>query len=112
MHHHIEEVLRILAPVLKDKSGAERILKKHWRDKIAIVWSTKDVHTAANELDLALTEREAIQVLQTLHSQHNAQFGLKWEDITAHIEAHVLGRQMTKREVHRFVTQGKLTIQR
>src|ERR1700721_965655 len=110
MHNHIEEVLRILAPVLKDKSRAEQILKKHWQDKIAIVWSTKDVHTAANELDLALREREAIQVLQTLHNPPKHQFGLKWEDIPAQIQDKVLGRKMTKREVDQFVKKAIIII--
>jgi hypothetical protein len=108
----IEDMVRRLGPVLTDKARAQKILTRYWRDKMALVWETEDVHRAANELELALTEREAIQVLQTLHSQHNAQLGLRWEDITAHIEDNVLGRKLTKREVHQFVHQDKLTIPR
>jgi len=112
MHnHHLEEMVRKLTPVLKDKAKAQKILTRYWRNKIAIVWETEDVHRAANEHEVALTEREAIRVLQTLHDQHNAQLGLKWEDITTHIEAYVLGRKLTKREVNQFVQYDKLTIQ-
>jgi hypothetical protein len=77
MHdHHIEDMVRRLKPVLTDKAKAHQILIRYWRDKIAIVWEVEDVHRAANELDLALTEKEAVQVLQTLHTQHNAQYGI------------------------------------
>jgi hypothetical protein len=113
MHHqHIEDMARKLTPVLKDKAKAQNILTRYWRNKIAIVWETKDVHRAANEHEVALTEREAIQVLQTLHDQHNAQCGLKWEDITTNIKENVLGRKLTKREVKQFVQHDRLTIQR
>jgi len=113
MHnHHLVEMLNALRPVLKSRQRAEQILTRYWRNKIAIVWDTEDVHRAANEREVALTEREAVQVLQTLHNQHNAQCGLKWEDIITHIEEHVLGRKLTKREVRLFVHHDKLTIQR
>jgi hypothetical protein len=113
MHtHHIENMVRRLGPVLKDKAKALNILTRFWRNKMALVWETAQVHRAANELELALTEKEAIQVLQTLHNQHNAQYGIRWEDITAHMEAHVLGRKLNKREVNQFVQHDKLIIQR
>ena len=115
MHDHIiTDMVRKLKPVLKDsdKAKAHQILTKYWRNKMALVWEVEDVHRAANELELALTEREAVHVLQTLHNQHNAQYGIRWEDLTAHIEAHVLGRKLTRREVRKFVKQDQLTIQR
>ena len=79
---------------------------------MALVWETKDVHRAANELRVALTEQEAMTVLETLHRQHNPQLGLRWEDVIAHHEVHVLGRKLTRREVSRFVKNDQLTIQR
>jgi hypothetical protein len=113
MHdHHIEDMVRRLSPILKDKFRAGRILRKYWSDKMALVWEVEDVYRAANELELALTEREARSVLQTLHQQHNAQYGIKWEDITAHIQDKVLGRKLIKREVLKFVHHDQLTIQR
>ena len=107
-----EDLVRKLKSVLKDKPKALSILKRYWRDKIAIIWTTENVHRAANELKLALTEKEAIQVLETLHRQHNPQLGLRWEDLTGHIEAYVLGRKLTQREVEQFVKNDRLTIQR
>jgi len=110
--HQIEDMVRKLKSVLKDKPKAVNILKRYWQDKITIVWKTEDVHRAANERELALTEKEAMSVLETLHHQHNPQLGLSWQDLTGHIEAYVLGRKLTRREVDQFVKQDKLTIER
>jgi hypothetical protein len=112
MNAHDTELLKVLLEVIESRQKAERIIQRYYRDKITIVWKTEDVHRAANELRLALTEQEAMTVLETLHRQHNPQLGLRWEDITGHIEAHVLGRQLTRREVIRFVKNDQLTIQR
>ena len=59
-----EDLVRKLKSVLKDKPKALSILKRYWRDKIAIIWTTENVHRAANELKLALTEKEAMTVLE------------------------------------------------
>lgn len=109
---HIDSMVRRLSPVLKDKSRAERILKKYWRNKMALVWEVKDVHRAANERGVALTNAEAIKILQTLLNQHNPQYGIKWEDLIYHIEDQVLGRKLNKREALQFVHHDRLTIQR
>ena len=113
MHkHHLADMVRRLGPVLKDKARAYQILTKYWRNKMALVWEVKDVHRAANELELALTNQDAIDVLQTLLELHNAQYGIKWADITNHIHDKALGRKLTKREVKQFVQHDKLTIRR
>jgi len=113
MHsHHIAHMVRRLRPVLKDKRKAELILERYWSDKIALVWEIEDVFRAANECGVALTKREAIQVLQELHHSHNAQYGIKWEDLTSCIEDKVLGRQLTKRELKRFEAKDLLTVQK
>jgi len=112
MSLHDTELLEIILQVIDSRQKAERIIRRYYRDKIVLIWNTQDVHRAANELEVALTEKEAIQVLQNLHRQHNRQLGLRWEDLTGHIEAHVLGRKLTKREVKQFVQHDKLIIQR
>jgi hypothetical protein len=112
MNTHDEELLKIIIEVIKSRQKAEQIIQRYFKDKITIVWRTEDVHKAANERELALTEREAIQVLETLHHQHNPQLGLRWEDLTTHIEDQELGRKLTRREVREFVKHGKLIIQR
>jgi hypothetical protein len=77
---------------------------------MALVWDVQDVHTAANEREVALTNQEAIKVLQELHHYHNKQCGIKWVDLTSYIEEYALGRKLTKAEVKRFVEKNLLTI--
>jgi len=112
MHPHtIEEMLDALRSVLKDRARARRRLEKLWSNQVAIVWNVADVHRAANERALALTDTEARQVLRYLFEHHNAQYGLKWQDLTERIEDRVLGRKLTKHELHRFVHKDIITIQ-
>jgi hypothetical protein len=108
----IKAMVEVLKPVLKNRVRAEKLLDRFWQDKMALVWDTEDVHTAANETEVALSNEETIKVLQELHRCHNKQYGLRWEDVTAYIYNHALGRPMTKAEVKRFVEKNILTIQR
>jgi len=110
MSHHDQELLKVIAEVIRSRSKAERIIRRYYRDKITLVWKTSDVHRAANERRVALTEKEALQVLEALHLHHNRQLGLRWEDVTCHIETHVLGRKLTKRELNQFVKNDCITI--
>lgn len=106
----IEEMLKALRPVIKKKDRALSLLEKYWSDKIALVWTAEDVFRAANERELPVTPEEARQVLNHLLDNHDAQYGLKWQDITDYIDERVLGRAMTKREIHRFVHKDIITI--
>jgi hypothetical protein len=113
MHEHqIDDMIRKLKSVLKDQAKAKAILQRYWKTRMALVWELEDVHRAANERDVALTDKEATTVLQTLLNQHNAQYGIKWEDLTTHIEDQVLGRKLTKLEVRQFVERDVITIHR
>ncbi len=105
-------MLRALRPALSDWAKAEQILNRFWRGKIALVWTVQDIHTAANEREVALTNEQAIEVLQELHHSHNKQHGLKWEDLTDYIKEHALGRKLRKTEVKRFVEKNLRTIDR
>ena len=113
MHDYIiEAMVKALKPVLKNPAKAKQILDRFWSDKMALVWDVQDVHTAANEREVALTKDEAIKILQELHHYHNKQYGIKWEDVTAYIEENVMGRKLTKAEVKRFVDKNLLTLDR
>lgn len=110
MHEqHISGMMKALSPVLKNKFKAKSALEHYWRNQMAIVWSIKDVHTAANERETALTNKEARGILQELHKNHNAQYGIKWEDLIALIEQSVAGRKLTKSELNRFIEQNIIT---
>ena len=108
----INDMVGKLKPVLKDTSKAKSILQRYWRTRIALVWMLADVHRAANEREVALTNREAIDVLQQLFHQHNPQYGIKWEDLTTHIEDQALGRKLTRAELKHFVERDIITIQK
>lgn len=110
--HHIDGMVQRLKPAIKDPARAKIILQRYWRTRMALVWSIEDVHRAANEREVALTNPEAIAVLETLHRQHNKQCGIKWEDLTAHIEDRVLGRKLTKAELLGFVHRDQITVQK
>jgi len=109
---HLKAIINKLRPRLKDVAKAERILKQYWSNKMALVWEAPDVHKAANERGVALTNKEARTVLQSLLTQHNKQYGIRWEDLTTHIELHCLGRKLTQAETSRFVAKNIITIQK
>jgi len=106
----LKDMVARLKPVLKDTDAALVILRRYWTTRMALVWSVLDVHRAANELELALTQNEAVQVLESLHLSYNRHLGLRWEDITAHITENVLGRKLTKSEVAKFVKRDLLIV--
>jgi hypothetical protein len=113
MHDHIiTAMVTALKPVLKNRVRTQPILEKFWTKRIALVWTTEDVHTAANEREVALTDQEAIKVLREMHHYHNKQCGLRWGDVTAYIDEYALGRKLTKAEVKQFVEKNLLTIDR
>ena len=92
---HIED----LARVLKLKPRGRKILERYWSDKIALVWEVEDVYRAANEQEVALNRREAIELLHDLGHHYNPQYGIKWQDLTEAIKDQVLGRPLSKREI-------------
>jgi len=113
MHHYvIKSMVSALKPVVKNPKRAEQIMENFWKDKIALVWDTEDVFTAANEREMALTKLEAITILQDLFKHYDRQLGLRWSDLTSYIEEYGLGRQLTKKELKKFVEQNLLTINR
>jgi len=109
---HIDGMVQRLHSVLKDRHKAKAILKRYWQPRMALVWSVIDVHRAANERAVALTNTEALAVLESLHRQHNQQYGIKWEDLTTSIEDRVLGRKLTRTELNRFIKQDIITVQK
>ena len=79
---------------------------------MALIWTAQDVHRAANERETVLTDEEARTLLTDLHQHHNAQYGLQWKDLYEAIENSGLGRDITKRELSRFVHKDIIAIQK
>ena len=110
MNQLIAELLQQLRPALRSTAKAEQLLTEYWADKIALLWSTNDVHRAANEAKTVLTEQQARTILRSLHDNYRQQYGLEWRDVIEAIEQSGLGRDINKRELHRFIHRDVLLI--
>lgn len=55
-------------------------------DAIAIIWCIDDVYYTAEEMGYALTVEQARDVLSLMDRKHDAEYGIGWETIRAHIE--------------------------
>ena len=110
MNQLIAALLQQLRPALKSVGKAEHLLNDYWADRIALLWTTKDVHRAANEAKTVLTEQQARTLLRNLHDNYHAQYGLEWRDVSEAVEQSGLGRDITKRELHRFIHRDVLVI--
>ncbi len=110
MNQLIAELLEQLRPSLRSVSKAEQLLTEYWADRIALLWTTKNVHRAANEAKTVLTEQQARTVLRTLLEGYRPQYGIEWADVTNAIEESGLGRDITARELHRLIHLDELTV--
>lgn len=102
----------MLQPAVKSKSKAEQLLKSYWQDRMALVWTIDQVHRAANENKTVLTDQEATKILYALHYHHNPQYGIRWEDLTALILDSGLGRDISRKELQRFIHHDQIAIQK
>lgn len=110
MNQLITELLIILRPALKSVAKAEALLTNYWADKIALLWTTQEVHRAANETKTVLTEAQAREILTDLHDNYHAQYGLDWHDVAEAVQQSGLGRDIRQRELHRFIHRDVLAI--
>ena len=49
--------------------------------EICIVWSTQDVLETAKNMDVDITAEEADEVLMTVEHNHDANYGISWDNI-------------------------------
>ena len=86
--HHIQEMVRSLveAGLVQNSQAAESVLSQYWTDKVAVVWTTEDVHAAQNDFDedeqtSSLSEEQAESILQRAFDKHDANVGITWESL-------------------------------
>lgn len=108
----IDEMVRVLRPVLKDQGRAAKLLRKYWRDKITLVWTSGNFLRAANERGLVLTVKEADKLLSDLFLFYNPQYGIKWTDLWDMIDQSGYGRKMTPKETRFFVQKDIVAVER
>jgi hypothetical protein len=51
----------------------------------AIYWGVDDVKGRAKELDVLLTNEQAIKIIKDIERQHDANYGVTWETIDCHV---------------------------
>lgn len=86
--HHIKDMASSLveAGLATDGQQVELILSQYWADKVAVVWTTDDVHSVQDDFDedtgsSSLPEEQAINVLQEAFNSHDADNGITWESL-------------------------------
>ncbi len=113
MHsEQIDGMLKVLRPGLKNSRKARTALERYWRNQMALVWTLQQVHRAANERSTALNNEEAREILQQLFRQHDAQYGVRWSDLTERIDQSGAGRKLTRRELRAFIENDQIIIQK
>lgn len=74
----------------------KRALKKYWQNKAAIIWSVDDILNFAKEMDYEdFCYEDAIEVLDSVIKNHDAEYGLNWDIIEGAIHHHVEDRACT-----------------
>ena len=109
---HIAGMLHCLKPILKDPVKGDQILTRYWRDKVAFVWTLQQIHRAANERSLAMTNAEAREILRKMSSEVDKLDGMSWWKLLDLIESNPKGRKLTTTELNRFINHDQITIAR
>ena len=109
MHpEYIKGMVTALHSQIRDRDRATAILTNYWKSRLALVWTLKEVHQAANEQNLALTPKEARQLLHKISQQCNRFKGWSWFDLVELIQESGLGRKLTSSELNQFLNKGSL----
>ena len=86
--HHIKDMATSLVEtgLAIDCQQVQLVLAAYWADKVAVVWTTEDVHAVQEDFDedeqiSSLSEEQAQRVLQKAFDKHDASEGITWEDL-------------------------------
>ena len=93
MYEHIKCMAASLveAGLATDGQQVELVLSQYWVDKVAVVWTTEDVHSVQDDFDeneqtSSLSEEQAQSILQKAFDKHDAEQGITWEDLRYYSE--------------------------
>jgi len=91
--YHTQEMVRSLveAGLVQNSQAAESVLSQYWTDKVAVVWTTEDVHAVQDNFDedtetSSLSEEQAQSILQKAFDKHDANVGITWESLRHYSE--------------------------
>ncbi len=92
-HHHIQDMASSLVEegLATDQKLVELVLSRYWEDKVAVVWTTDDVHSIQDDFDedifsSSLSEEQAQTVLQKALENHDTDVGITWESLRYYSE--------------------------
>ncbi len=74
------------AGLVQNSQAAEFVLSQYWVDKVAVVWTTDDVHSIQDDFDedtetSSLSEEQAQGILQRAFDKHDVNIGITWESL-------------------------------
>jgi hypothetical protein len=107
---HIDGMLHVLRPQLRDPEMAKQILQHYWRDRVAFVWTVEQVHLAANERGLAISREQARRILDQFHKETDRFTPLNWFRLLDLIDEADWGRKLTKSELNRFLQTNLIVV--
>lgn len=85
--HNMEEIAdAILEDGVFTRDSIVAALDRLFTDKIADIWSIEDVHVAANEVGVKITDTHAREVLRKAHRTASASVGINWDFLGACID--------------------------
>ena len=91
--HHIKDMATSLveAGLAINCQQVELVLAAYWADKVAVVWTTEDVHAVQEDFDedkktSSLSEEQAQNILQKAFDKHDAEQGITWESLRYYSE--------------------------
>jgi len=68
------------------KDQIARLKKMNPEAEIASsIWTTDDVFSQAESIDVEITEEQAVEVIRIVQSKQDASIGINWEVIETHI---------------------------
>jgi len=99
--HHLDDMADVIANKLsivffdlgldKDeisdlRKHIQAALGEYWADKMALVWCVNDVLEQADELGIALSDKEAKSILDDILDHHDCEMGVSWLTLRCAIE--------------------------
>ena len=94
--HHIEDMVKLIGIELgitgkdgvqhspeaaSDMGKIRKALDKYWDEQIAIIWTHDDVISCAHDNGKAISKRRALEVLDQILDDHDANEGINWDVI-------------------------------
>ncbi len=86
--HHLHAMAASLveAGLATDCQEVELVLAQYWADKVAVIWTTDDVHSIQDDFNeetcsSSLSEDQAIDILLEAFDSYDAEQGITWESL-------------------------------